>query len=62
MPRSTDNYVPPKYGDNTKPGGVRVDLKRADPKMVDDFSAKWKEREEEKRKQNQSSGQGSSKN
>ncbi|WP_264705374.1 hypothetical protein [Wolbachia endosymbiont (group A) of Gymnosoma rotundatum] len=59
MPK--DNYVKPKYGDDTKPGGGKVYLDRVDPRRIDDFSAKWKKLEEEKRKQNQSSGQCSSK-
>ncbi|WP_038248404.1 hypothetical protein [Wolbachia endosymbiont of Glossina morsitans morsitans] len=61
MPRYVDNYVKPKYGDDTKPGGGKADLSKMDPKRIDDFSKFWKQKEEERKKQNQSTGQGSSK-
>ncbi|WP_395462694.1 hypothetical protein [Wolbachia endosymbiont of Cantharis cryptica] len=56
-----DDYVKRTYGDNTALGGAKVNLDRVDPRRVDDFSPKWKKREEERRKQNQPSGQGNSK-
>lgn len=48
-----------KYGDNAVPGGRRFDMRQLDPNKVDDFRERIK-REEERRKQNQPSGQGSS--
>ncbi|WP_065095192.1 hypothetical protein [Wolbachia endosymbiont of Nomada panzeri] len=56
MPNDNDNKR--KYGDNNAPGGGRIDLSKVDPRRVDDFTERIK-REEERRKQNQSSGQGS---
>lgn len=56
MPNDNDNKR--KYGDNNAPGGGRIDLSKVDPRRVDDFRERIK-REEERRKQNQSSGQGS---
>lgn len=53
-----DNDNKRKYGDNNAPGGGRIDLSKVDPRRVDDFTERIK-REEERRKQNQSSGQGS---
>ncbi|WP_265031946.1 MULTISPECIES: hypothetical protein [unclassified Wolbachia] len=51
-------YEKRKYGDNTAPGGGRIRADAIDPRRVDDFTERIK-REEERRKQNQSSGQGS---
>ncbi|WP_065095443.1 MULTISPECIES: hypothetical protein [unclassified Wolbachia] len=58
MPNDNDNDNKRKYGDNNAPGGGRIDLSKVDPRRVDDFTERIK-REEERRKQNQSSGQGS---
>ncbi|WP_265027120.1 MULTISPECIES: hypothetical protein [unclassified Wolbachia] len=49
-----------RYGENDPPGGGKIDLSKVDPKRIDDFRERIK-REEERRKQNQSSGQGSGK-
>ncbi|OJH30988.1 hypothetical protein Wxf_00361 [Wolbachia endosymbiont of Armadillidium vulgare] len=45
--------------DNTAPGGGRIDLRKIDPKKIDDFRDMIRREEEEKK--NQSSGQSSSK-
>ncbi|KLT22294.1 hypothetical protein wVul_1228 [Wolbachia endosymbiont of Armadillidium vulgare str. wVulC] len=58
MPK--DKYVQPVYNHNDVPGGGKAYIDKSD-KRYDDFSAKWQKKEQERKEQSKSSGQGSSK-
>ncbi|MDG7056176.1 MAG: hypothetical protein LKM44_01660 [Wolbachia endosymbiont of Meromenopon meropis] len=45
MPRNAD-YIKRTYGDNTVPGGKRIDLGKINQEKIDDLSTRWKKKEE----------------